>query len=303
MSKHPVTPMNESDLRMHLGSQTNREVHLFDIFALESDEDIQSAIFDKLKAKPGIFVLFDTLNDDHLYQTGKILVKTKPAKTQLLIGSSGTEYALTSFLRGSGSLLMTEYSRQAGETDQIVVMSGSAAPTTCEQIEWSISRGFYPIRINCPDAVDPASSEKEQKRIVDESITALNEGKSVVIYTALGPDDQIIADTKTRMQELNVRLGKNKGALAEFQGKSMKNILKKTRLRRVVIAGGDTSGYVSRALGIHALETRIPVAPGAPLCTAHSNNPDFDGLQISLKGGQNGNKRYFESILKGKKLD
>jgi uncharacterized protein YgbK (DUF1537 family) len=56
-------------------------------------------------------------------------------------------------------------------------------------------------------------------------------------------------------------------------------------------------------MGIYALEVRIPVAPGAPLCTAHSTNPSFDGMEISLKGGQNGNSRYFESILKGKKLN
>jgi 3-oxoisoapionate kinase len=41
------------------------------------------------------------------------------------------------------------------------------------------------------------------------------------------------------------------------------------------------------------------MAPGAPLCLAHSSNPLFDGLQIALKGGQNGNEKYFESILLG----
>ena len=34
MSKHPVTPMTESDLRVHLGKQTSRKIQLMDKFAL-----------------------------------------------------------------------------------------------------------------------------------------------------------------------------------------------------------------------------------------------------------------------------
>ena len=69
------------------------------------------------------------------------------------------------------------------------------------------------------------------------------------------------------------------------------------------MCGGDTSGHVSRALGIHALETLMPIAPGAPLCYAHSKDSAFDGLEISLKGGQNGTKTYIQSILAGKNID
>ena len=72
---------------------------------------------------------------------------------------------------------------------------------------------------------------------------------------------------------------------------------------RTVVCGGDTSGHAARALGIYALETLMPIAPGAPLCTAHSKDVRFDGLEISLKGGQNGNEKYLESILKGKSQD
>jgi len=57
---------------------------------------------------------------------------------------------------------------------------------------------------------------------------------------------------------------------------------------------------VARALDIYALETLMPIAPGAPLCTAHAKNPTFDGLQIALKGGQNGKPDYFGSVLHGK---
>ncbi len=299
MSKHPVTPMNESDLRIHLRNQTDRRVDLYDIFSLQMPEKDQKKRINEIKSRPGNYLLFDTLNQDHLLQTGKIVIDHRGRKTQLLVGSSGTEYALTAYLLNQGIIQMPDYTKEAGNVSQILVMAGSAAPTTQHQIEWCISRGFHPIRINTPGAVDPVYSEKEEQRIIRETLVALENGKSVVIYSALGPDDPEIAKTRTMLNHLN---NLNEGILASFQGMVMKKILEKKKLKRVVVAGGDTSGYVSRALEIYALEIRIPVAPGAPLCTAHSKNTAFDGMEISLKGGQNGNHRYFESIIKGKKL-
>jgi uncharacterized protein YgbK (DUF1537 family) len=68
----------------------------------------------------------------------------------------------------------------------------------------------------------------------------------------------------------------------------------------VTVAGGDTAGFVSRQLGIYALEVLVPIAPGAPLCVAHAKDKRYDGLEICLKGGQNGTKRYFEFVQQGK---
>jgi uncharacterized protein YgbK (DUF1537 family) len=68
---------------------------------------------------------------------------------------------------------------------------------------------------------------------------------------------------------------------------------------RVCVTGGDTCGQVSRELGIYALRMVIPVAPGAPLCRASAREDRFHGLQVSLKGGQNGADDYFGRILQG----
>jgi uncharacterized protein YgbK (DUF1537 family) len=300
MSKHPVTPMVESDLRIHLKQQTNRRVELFDLFDLQrSDVEMEGKI-KAIKSHRQSFVLFDTLNQEHLLQTGRIIVESRGKSTQLLVGSSGTEHALTSYLAKKGLIHLPEVELEAGEVSQILVMAGSAAPTTRDQINWCISLGFLPVRINTSLAVSPEYSEQEEKRVMVLAVDALEKGKSVIIYSALGPDDPGIALTRKVLAKTGQE---NRGILATFQGQIMKKILENKKLRRVAVAGGDTSGYVSRALGIYALEVRIPVAPGAPLCTAHSTNPAFDGMEISLKGGQNGNPRYFESILEGKKLD
>lgn len=66
------------------------------------------------------------------------------------------------------------------------------------------------------------------------------------------------------------------------------------------LAGGDTSGQATQQLDIHALTLAAPLAPGGPLCRASSPNPDLDGMQIVLKGGQVGGEQFFEQVRVGR---
>ncbi|TIU45687.1 MAG: four-carbon acid sugar kinase family protein, partial [Mesorhizobium sp.] len=72
------------------------------------------------------------------------------------------------------------------------------------------------------------------------------------------------------------------------------------KLKRAVIAGGDTSSHALGQLAIDALTVRMPLpqSPGSPLCVAHGGGA-IDGLEIALKGGQVGTDAYFETIRLG----
>ena len=61
MSRHPVTPMDESDLRIHLAKQTDRKIKLFDLFALEESQVNRQKHFINLALENGEIFLFDTL--------------------------------------------------------------------------------------------------------------------------------------------------------------------------------------------------------------------------------------------------
>jgi uncharacterized protein YgbK (DUF1537 family) len=118
----------------------------------------------------------------------------------------------------------------------------------------------------------------------------------------MGPDDPCITRTRDAYSargKTNDNLGP---LLARSQGKILKNVIDNFGKLRVTVAGGDTSGFVSQTLGISALEVLIPIAPGAPLCMVHASDSRYDGMEISLKGGQNGNSRYFESVHLGKAM-
>jgi uncharacterized protein YgbK (DUF1537 family) len=81
-------------------------------------------------------------------------------------------------------------------------------------------------------------------------------------------------------------------------GQILKRILKEHRFDRVGVAGGDTSGYVARELGIEALEAVAPVAPGSPLCRVHAEN-ELEGLEVLFKGGQVGKDDVWGTLLEG----
>lgn len=121
----------------------------------------------------------------------------------------------------------------------------------------------------------------------------LGEGRSPLIYTALGPS-----------QDIGVELGKNPNArhrIGRALGKVLRRLVELEDLKRVVIAGGDTSSHALRELEIEALTTLMPLpaTPGSPLCRAHGSMAATDGLQIALKGGQIGGDDYFTMIRRG----
>lgn len=303
MSKHPVTPMHESDLRVHLAKQTQRPVELIDLFALETDTAAQDALFEQLNRKQGDMLLFDTYNNEHLLSVGRLIVNNKQANTQLLIGSSGVEYALTFHLHKIGKLIKPAEPESPGPAEQIVAMSGSCAPTTGTQIEWALRQGFADIRLNAPELVDPSTRDAEMQRVQKTALEAVARNQSVMIYSAIGPEDASIEQTKQRLKSCGFDDSSASQVLAANQGNILKAILQESGRIRTVVCGGDTSGHVARELGIYALETLMPIAPGAPLCTAHSKDARFDSLEISLKGGQNGKQKYIQSIQNGKNVD
>jgi len=79
-----------------------------------------------------------------------------------------------------------------------------------------------------------------------------------------------------------------------------KKVVSESEVKRVVIAGGDTSSYAARAMEIEAVEMIAPLVAGAPVCKARSANPFINGIEVNFKGGQVGDERYFGILLDGK---
>lgn len=299
MSKHPITPMLESDLRLHLAQQTVRPIDLIDILTLDGGvAAVEAALARRLDGGAEI-VLFDTLNGDHLCAVGQVLGQLAAAGESFVVGSSGVENALCLYWQTGGIVRPPPPVIPPDPVDQLLVMSGSASPVTAAQIEWAFAHGFYGLRLDAARLIDPALCDAERERVVSEALAILAAGVSLIIFSTLGPEDSALADTKAALARLGLEPESVGALLGRQQGLIVRLLLEQTGLRRVCVAGGDTSGHAALQLGIYALEMRTPIAPGAPLCLAHSENPRFDGIEISLKGGQNGSADYFGAIQRG----
>jgi uncharacterized protein YgbK (DUF1537 family) len=90
--------------------------------------------------------------------------------------------------------------------------------------------------------------------------------------------------------------------LGSLLGKMLSSLVQRTSLKRVVVAGGDTSSYAARAMGIDAVAVSSSLVSGAPLCKAYSSVPAIDGLEVNFKGGQVGGEDYFGMLLTGKNI-
>lgn len=293
MSEHPVTPMDESDLRRHLSEQTERSMGLVDVRSLRGDPD--AGLTDALEKDPDV-VFFDTLDEDHQRTVGR-LVWERYAESgpdpAFAVGSSGFEYALSDHWDSAGVVDESPAYGSLDPVDRLLVVSGSASPVTATQITRALDAEFTGVRIDTTVLVDPETADEERRRVRREALDALDDGRSVVCYTALGPDDDAVGATERRARKLAdgpENVGRYVGT---EQGKLLRELLETVELDRVCVAGGDTCGYVTPRLDVYALQSRFPLAPGSPMCVAHASTERFDEIEIALKGGQLGGPDYF----------
>lgn len=70
-------------------------------------------------------------------------------------------------------------------------------------------------------------------------------------------------------------------------------------MKRLGIAGGDTSSQATLALGAWGLGFHGTLAPGVTVSVARSDDALTDGLQLMLKGGQMGGDTLFDDLARG----
>jgi uncharacterized protein YgbK (DUF1537 family) len=300
MSKHPITPMDESDIRVHFARMSKKTLALIDLVHLEEPRQSLSDRFDR-SIKENDIVLFDTLTDKNLLDIGQLIHDKSATLKIFAIGSSGFEYAMARYWRASGLVSEPPQFPSVGPAESLIVVSGSAAANTADQINHALAHGFAGIALNTDRLVDEKAAEDERKRVIKQGLAHLGEGKNILLHTTIGPDDPIIGKTLEKVRQLGIDPSETGKIIGRQQGLILRALLEETGIRRVCVAGGDTCSYTLRQLDIHSLELLMPIAPAAPLCRAFSDNPRFDGLQVASKGGQIGRPDYFLQVLEGKR--
>jgi 3-oxoisoapionate kinase len=303
MSRHPITPMDEGDLRYHFAKQTNKKVELVDLLQLSKPFDAISRQFDRYLEEGNDIILFDTLDDKNLLTIGQLINQKIGSQPIYAIGSSGLEYAMAYYWQSTGVVSKPDPIPSAGPVDRLIVVSGSAADKTAEQIKYAMNHGFEGIRLNTDLLIDHETCRDERNRVIQLSLKLFREGKSIILFSTVGPDDPYIQKTKDKMKSLAIDVNEVGKHLGKQQGLILRELVETTGLERVCVAGGDTCSYVLRQMDIHSLELLMPITPAAPLCRAFSDRSTFNGLQVASKGGQIGAPEYFIQVLNGQRAN
>ena len=291
MSRHPITPMNEADLRRHLICQTNLKVGIItlaEIKAGQSNKAIRKCLSDGAR-----ILAIDVVDDETLEEAGR-LIWPIGSGSRFVVGSQGVEYALVAHWRKIGTIGQYEAAPVLTAVEQIFAVSGSCALTTEDQIATAEDHGFQILNFNVSTVTEPKRLAAELERVRNESLKRLSKNHDVLVATARGPDDPMIKRMEEAINKTSMTPSAANDRLGEALGQLVSDIRRTTHIQRIAVAGGDTSGHVLSSLGAQALSAVAPLAPGAPLCRLHTNNdPEIDGLEVTLKGGQMGEPYFF----------
>ena len=279
MSRHPVTPMTEADLRKHLAGQTDCNISLMSLDILQSAHSQRE--FEHARSESNA-ILFDGVTADDLDVTGSLIAYND---IRFAVGSSGLTRAMVSQWRKKCLTDEDNTDKHASSVDQLLVLSGSCSPVTGQQIAAAKAKGYDAHKI---DMHALTAGDEEEQRLIKAALDSLSAQKSCIIYSAQGPLE-----------------GKPEAAgdvLGETLGRIAREVVQQTRLPRILFAGGDTSSHGVAQLNADAMTWEAPIEIGAPLVKIHSQDSSMDGLELVLKGGQMGQENFFESVRCGRQL-
>lgn len=288
MRNHPVTPMREADLRLHLLAQQLRVAALHTPAYARSSEQLDAEL-DRLLLDLPDAVLFDVAHLRHLAILGRLIWRRAQQQRLLAIGASSVVQALCSYWReqaGDDQAADTgapATARIAAARGAVLVLAGSLSPVTARQI--AMARSYKLISLDPQRLVDASGDQQDYLDSMLEQVAQhLRGGRHVLVCTA--DSDRLTGDNAAFR-------------LAQASGDFLRRLLPMTTLQRIGVAGGDTSSHALKALDIWGLSYLGKLSAGVALCRAHADGAQEDGIEIMLKGGQMGGEDLFEILVQG----
>lgn len=272
MQDHPLTPMTDPDIRRWLARQSRHPVgHVASGSVLGG----AGAIGEALAREAGAgrrHVVVDAIRDADLVAIGKAA-----RDLALLVGGSGIALGLpANFGCRPRSVGWGHHPGRA------IALAGSCAQATRAQLAAHAAAGQPVLSIAADDVIE---GRIRAEAVVDWLLQA---GGLPLASTSADPAS--VAATQARH-------GRERTARAVEQMLAEIARLAVARgVRRIVSAGGETSGAVVAGLGLDALAIGPEIAPGVPALRA------ADGLVLALKSGNFGDLDFFlraDRVLQG----
>jgi uncharacterized protein YgbK (DUF1537 family) len=287
MAHHPVTPMSEADLRLHLSKQGVPNIELVDWRQLDgaSDEALDAQIAASLASGQCRAILFDALQAEHLQRIGRQIWRAAHSAPLLSVGASSVAEAIIAHWRQIGLCIADLPALEiAPARDPVFVLAGSQSAVTAAQVEAALTGGsdarYQSVALDIPSIVSDTTAVTAA---AEQCAELLRQGHSVIAHTGRMTDG-----------------GHSQLSVAQAGGRLLANVMQRAPfVRRVGVAGGDTSSLAVEALDIWALGFAGTLSKGVTLTRANSEDKRIDGLELMLKGGQMGGPDLFKRLLGG----
>ncbi len=271
MANHPVTPMNEADLRALLAAQGLQPVTGLHLPLYPGGIDSLRVAVHRLLTDNNT-VLFDALHQSDLTLIGQLL--HEQLSRSLVIGSSSVAEAYVSGFLSKSTTLSPHVPSKPEKP--VFVLAGSRSQATANQVEKA--KGFTQLMIH------PADIERDSSDILAKL--------SAKCLALLSQGNNILAIVSNDMNHSLSRV-----ALAQFTANLVAKVALSGQIGRLGIAGGDTSSFALQTLGVESLSHVTDIEPGICLCRLHSENKSaINGLEVALKGGQMGSPELFTKL-------
>ncbi len=273
MRNHPLTPMTDPNLVRVLQRQTARKVGLIGHDAVAQGAAAIAGRIAELKKDGVSMAIVDSVSNEDLMRIGEAL-----AGMPLVTAGSGIALGLPqNFIRAG--LLKAGPAADALQVPQGLraVVSGSCSVATNAQVAHFIDAGHPAFAI---DPLRLASGEDLVGAALAWAEPLLKDGPPLVYATA-SPDSVKAAQAAIGVERA--------GALVEEALAAIAKGLVQRGVRQLLVAGGETSGAVVKALGVTGLQIGPQIDPGVPWTTTLGGEP----LALALKSGNFGTVDFF----------
>jgi len=270
MRHHPLTPMTESNLVLAMAAQTPKRVGLVPFAMVDAGATAIADRFAALRQEGVSYAVTDAVADRHLLHLGEAM-----HGHALITGGSGIALGLPENFRRAGRLQTRDAAALPAIDGYEAVLAGSCSAATLAQIDHMVrtrpTKKLDPFALADGYATDLALAWAKEE---------LRHGP-ILIYASAPPED---------VAEAQQLLGRDRaGTLIEDAMAAIAEGLVEAGVRRLVVAGGETSGAVVKALGIKGLAIGPQIDPGVPACVTLGEKR----LALALKSGNFGAVDFF----------
>ena len=280
MKDHPLTPMWDSDLTSLMGAQSRYRSHVLTSKDLEGTKElILARVMEFGKGQEHFYIVPDFVESWH----GEKIIDTF-GDLPVLTGGSGLMEALgKDLLKQKGAVSQRCVSGTRGPG---IILAGSCSVATLSQIDNFLVCNKGPsLKLDPMKVMTGEMGPQEISGFIRE-----NRGCDILVYSS------------ESIEKVRKVQGYGPGEVSERLEALMSMAAEEALHQgytRIIVAGGETSGAVTRSLGFHRYRIGESIAPGVPIMVP-SENPL---IRLVLKSGNFGDETFFTKALEKTRRD